>query len=95
MSTRLFVGNLARMTTSSALEQLFREHGEVRSVTLVTDRFTGAPSGFGFVEMATDQGALAAIDQIHGRQVDGRSLTVNKARPREDRGSRGRFRGSC
>lgn len=94
MSMRLFVGNLARMTTSSALEQLFAEHGEVRSVTLVTDRFTGASSGFGFVEMVSDQGAQAAIDQMDGRQVDGRPLTVNKARPREDRGGRGRFRGS-
>jgi len=94
MSTKLFVGNLARMTTSNALEQLFAEHGEVRSVTMVMDRYTGTPKGFGFVEMVTDQGAQAAIEGINGKEVDGRSLTVNKARPREEGGGqRGRFRG--
>lgn len=92
MSTKLYVGNLARMTTSNALEQLFASHGEVRSVELIRDRDSGSPKGFGFVEMVSDQAAQAAIDAINGKEVDGRTLTVNKARPREDRagGSRSR-----
>jgi RNA recognition motif-containing protein len=89
MSTKIYVGNLARVTTSAALEQLFRTHGEVRSVEMIMDRFSGQPKGFGFVEMVSDQGAQAAIDAINGSEVDGRTLTVNKARPREERGGGG------
>lgn len=89
MSTKIYVGNLARVTTSNALEQLFRAHGEVRSVELIMDRFSGQPKGFGFVEMVSDQAAQAAIDDLNGKEVDGRTLTVNKARPREERGGGG------
>jgi cold-inducible RNA-binding protein len=89
MSTKLYVGNLARVTTSGSLEQLFAAHGEVRSVEMIMDRFSGTPKGFGFVEMVSDQGAQSAIDALNGKEVDGRTLTVNKARPREDRGGGG------
>jgi len=89
MSTKLYVGNLARVTTSNSLEDLFKAHGEVRSVEMIMDRFSGTPKGFGFVEMVSDQGAQAAIDALNGKEVDGRTLTVNKARPREERGGGG------
>ena len=89
MATKLYVGNLSYDTTNSLLEQLFAEHGEVRSAQVVMDRDTGRSKGFGFVEMGSDQAAQAAINALNGKSVEGRPLTVNEARPREDRGGGG------
>ncbi|AMV16658.1 RNA recognition motif domain-containing protein [Planctomyces sp. SH-PL14] len=89
MGTKLYVGNLSYNTTSQSLQQVFGEHGEVRSAEVVMDRETGRSKGFGFVEMGTDQDAQAAISALNGAEVDGRSLTVNEARPRESRGGGG------
>lgn len=88
MNTKLYVGNLSYYTTESQLSDLFAAVGEVRSVTIVTDRDTGRSRGFGFVEMATEQGAREAIQQLNGKVVDEREIQVNEARPREDRGPR-------
>lgn len=86
MATKLYVGNLSYGTTSESLEQLFAAHGEVRSAQVITDRETGRSKGFGFVEMGDSQSATAAIDALNGQDIDGRQLTVNEARPKEDRG---------
>jgi cold-inducible RNA-binding protein len=86
MSTKLYVGNLSFQTSSGDLEQLFVGHGTVESVNVITDRDTGRSRGFGFVEMASQAEAEEAIKQLNGKEVDGRSLTVNAARPREDGG---------
>lgn len=93
MSNKLFVGNLSFQTSGEDLEQLFTEAGKVESATLITDTMTGRSRGFGFVEMSTQQEAEEAIKQFHGREVNGRSLTVNIAKPREN-GSKGPNRGS-
>jgi len=82
MSSNLYVGNLTFNTTSSDLETLFARHGEVKRAQVITDRDTGRSRGFGFVEMATSEGAKAAIDALNGRNVDGRDLTVNVAKER-------------
>ncbi|MBI1344975.1 RNA-binding protein [bacterium] len=89
MGTKLYVGNLTYSTTNDALEQLFSQHGEVRSAQVVMDRETGRSKGFGFVEMADEAGAQAAIAGLNGQDVGGRQLTVNEARPREERGGGG------
>jgi RNA recognition motif-containing protein len=89
MSTRLYVGNLSFNTTSEDLREYFSQAGEVDSATVVEDRDTGRSRGFGFVEMATDEGARAAIEQFNGKDLGGRNLTVNEARPRENRGGGG------
>ena len=89
MGKKLYVGNLAYGVTDSALEQLFAEFGTVQSAQVIMDRDTGRSKGFGFVEMKTDQEAQAAIAGLNGQQSGGRSLTVNEAKPREDRGGRG------
>jgi RNA recognition motif-containing protein len=90
MGKKLYVGNLTYGVTDSALEQLFAPHGAVQSAQVIMDRDTGRSKGFGFVEMKTDQEAQAAIAGLNGQQSGGRSLTVNEAKPREDRGgSRG------
>src|SRR5262245_14322602 len=89
MGKRLYVGNLSYDTTDSALEQLFAQYGTVRSAQVVMDRDTGRSKRFGFVEMKTDQETQAAIAGLSGAQFGGRSLTVNEARPREDRGGGG------
>ena len=89
MGKRIYVRNLSYGMTDSDLEQLFADHGTVRSAQVIMDRDTGRPKGFGFVEMSKDQEAQAAIDALNGAQVGGRSLTVNEARPREDRGGGG------
>lgn len=89
MATKLYVGNLSYGATNESLEKLFSAHGEVRSVQLITDRDTGRSKGFGFVEMGDSQSATAAINALNGQEVDGRQLTVNEARPREDRGGGG------
>ncbi|HYV35905.1 MAG TPA: RNA-binding protein [Gemmataceae bacterium] len=93
MGMKLYVGNLSYGTTDSDLEKLFEPHGVVKSAQVIMDRDTGRSKGFGFVEM--DNGAEAAMTALSGQQIDGRSLTVNEARPREDRGgSRGGSSGS-
>ena len=95
MGKKLYVGNLSYDVTDSALEQMCAQYGTVESAQVIMDRDTGRSKGFGFVEMKTDQEAQAAIAGLNGQQVDGRSLTVNEARPREDRGgSRGGSGGS-
>jgi RNA recognition motif-containing protein len=86
---RLYVGNLSFHTTEDQLRSLFANYGQIDSVSLVTDRNTGQSRGFAFVEVADDAAAQKAIDELNGRDVDGRNLTVNEARPREERGPRG------
>jgi len=93
MSMKLFVGNLSFQTSSQQLEELFAQAGTVQSAVLVTDRDTRRSRGFGFVEMSTREGGEAAIRQFNGMEVDGRNLTVNEARPREERGGGGGGRG--
>ncbi len=89
MGKKLYVGNLSYDTDSSALEQLFGQHGSVVSAQIINDRETGRSKGFGFVEMGSDEEAQAAIAALHGQQHGGRALTVNEARPREDKGGGG------
>jgi cold-inducible RNA-binding protein len=89
MSTKLYVGNLSYSVSNADLEQLFAPHGTVESAHVITDRDTGRSKGFGFVEMGSDQQAQAAISALHGKEVSGRSLTVNEARPREERSGGG------
>ena len=89
MSTRLYVGNLNFRTTSDELREVFSQAGEVENATVVEDRDTGRSRGFGFVEMVTAEGAAAAIEQFNGKEFGGRTLTVNEARPRVERGGGG------
>jgi RNA recognition motif-containing protein len=86
---RLYVGNLAYSITSQRLEELFGEFGQVKDATVVQDRDTGRSKGFGFVEMNDNSQAQAAIQGLNLKEVDGRCLTVNEARPREERGGGG------
>lgn len=86
---RLYVGNLSYSVTSQSLEALFAEYGQVKDAQVVQDRDTGRSKGFGFVEMADNGQAQAAIQGLNLKEVDGRCLTVNEARPREERGGRG------
>ena len=86
MGKKLYVGNLTYDVTDGALEQMFAAHGTVQSAQVIMDRDTGRSKGFGFVEMSSDQEAQAAIQALNGAEVDGRRLTVNEARPREERG---------
>ena len=90
MATKLYVGNLAFQTTSEELQELFAQAGTVQSASVVEDRDTGRSRGFGFVEMSTNEEAAAAIDQFNGKEVNGRALKVNEAKPRENRGGGGR-----
>jgi RNA recognition motif-containing protein len=85
MGSKLYVGNLSYDTNSSDLEQLFGQHGTVSEATIINDRDTGRSKGFGFVTMGSDAEAQAAIAALNGQQHDGRALTVNEAKPREDR----------
>ena len=85
MSTKLYVGNLSYNTTENQLQDLFSQHGPVTSVDLIMDKFSGRPRGFGFVTMESKEAAEAAVQALNGKNVDGRDLTVNEARPREDR----------
>ena len=85
MSTKLFVGNLSFNTTENDLQDLFAAYGPVQSVDMIMDRMTGRPRGFGFVTMENKDDAQKAIEALHGKNLDGRDLTVNEARPREDR----------
>lgn len=89
MAKKLYVGNLSYGVTDSDLQRIFEEYGTVESAQVVMDRDSGRSKGFGFVEMSSDQEAQAAIDGLNGQEVSGRALTVNEARPREDRGGRG------
>ncbi|WP_139557697.1 RNA recognition motif domain-containing protein [Methylotetracoccus oryzae] len=89
MSSKLYVGNLSYDTTDQELEQLFGAYGRVQSVQVIIDRATGRSKGFGFVEMGSDQDAKAAIAGMNGKEVAGRRLTVNEARPQQDRGGFG------
>ena len=99
MGKKLYVGNMSYDVDSSALEQLFAAHGTVQSAQVITDRDTGRSKGFGFVEMSSDAEAQAAIAAVNGQEHDGRALTVNEAKPKENRsgggggGGRGGFGG--
>lgn len=90
MAKKLYVGNLPYGITSSDLERVFGEHGHVESAQVITDRDTGRSKGFGFVEMGNAQEAEAAIQALNGKDLNGRNLTVNEARPREERSGGGR-----
>ena len=91
MSTKLFVGNLAFQTTSQDLQELFGQAGTVESASVIEDRETGRSRGFAFVEMSSNAEAVAAIEQFNGKELGGRALKVNEAKPRENRsGSGGR-----
>ena len=90
MAKRLYVGNLAFDVTTAQIQELFKQAGEISEVNLVTDRYTGTPKGFAFVEMATDEAAIEAIKQFDGYLLNDRALTVNEARPRESRPADGR-----
>lgn len=89
MGNKLYVGNLSYNVSNGDLEQVFSAHGDVRSAMVVMDRETGRSKGFGFVEMGTDQEAQTAISALHGKEISGRTLTVNEARPKEEGGPRG------
>lgn len=100
MAKKLYVGNLSYNTTDAQVRDLFAQVGEVTSVNLITDRDTGRPKGFGFVEMTTDEHAQDAVRRFNGYSLDNRNLTVNEARPREERsggfggGNRGGYGGN-
>lgn len=89
MSTKLYVGNLSFDTTSQDLETMFAESGTVTSANLIEDRETGRSRGFAFVEMSSEAEAKAAIAALDGKEIDGRNLKVNEAKPREDRAGAG------
>jgi RNA recognition motif-containing protein len=93
MAKNVYVGNMSYDTTEAGLRELFEAHGQVETVNIITDRYSGRPRGFAFVEMATEEGARAAIAALDGQEVDGRTLKVSEAkprRPREGGGDRGR-----
>ena len=97
MGNKLYVGNLSYGVSNVDLEQMFSAHGAVRSAMVVMDRETGRSKGFGFVEMGSDQEAQTAINALNGKEISGRTLTVNEARPKEEggpRGGRGDFGGA-
>jgi len=85
MTKNVYVGNLSFDTTQSGLQEMFEAHGQVATVNIVTDRYSGQPRGFAFVEMATEEGATAAIGALNGQELDGRTLKVDRAKPRESR----------
>ena len=87
MAKKLYVGNLSYDVADSDLQNLFVPHGTVQSAQVIMDRDTGRSKGFGFVEMDSNEQAQAAINALNGQEVGGRALTVNEARPREERGS--------
>ncbi len=93
MSTKLYVGNLAFQTSSQELQELFASAGTVESASVVEDRDTGRSRGFAFVEMSTKEEATAAIEQFNGKELGGRALKVNEAKPRENRSGGGGGRG--
>jgi RNA recognition motif-containing protein len=85
MSIKLFVGNLSFNATQEQLQDLFAAHGTVTEVDVIKDKFSGRPRGFAFVSMETKEAADAAVQALNGKEIDGRALTVNEARPREER----------
>lgn len=85
----IYVGNLNWSTTESDLQVAFEEYGQVSSVTIIKDKYTGQSRGFGFVEMPSDEEGQAAIEGLNGKELDGRTLRVDMARPRDDSGDRG------
>ena len=89
MNKKLYVGNLPYSTTEAQVRALFEQAGEITDVALITDRETGRPKGFGFVEMATEEAAQEAIKRFNGYPMENRNLTVNEARPREERSGGG------
>lgn len=93
MATKLYVGNLSFNTTEGDLLRMFEEAGAVTSCSIIMDKFTNKSRGFGFVEMSSEDDARKAIAEFNGKSIDGRPLTVNEARPREDRGGGGGFGG--
>ena len=93
MGKKLYVGNLTYGVTDSDLQRMFEAHGTVQSAQVIMDRDTGRSKGFGFVEMGSDQEAQAAITALNGKEMDGRNLTVNEARPKTEGGGRGGFGG--
>ena len=93
MSNKLFVGNLSFNTTENDLQDMFAAHGTVLEANLMMDRDSGRPRGFGFVTMSTPEEAQTAINALNGKEIDGRALTVNVARPREERSGGGGGRG--
>ena len=94
MGNKLYVGNLGYGIGDSDLEKLFTTYGSVRSAQVIKDRDTGRSKGFGFVEMGSDQEAQAAITALNGKEIDGRTLVVNEARPKEGGSGGGRGKGS-
>ena len=88
MAKKLYVGNLSYTTTQQTLQDLFAEAGTVASAAVIIDRMSGRSKGFGFVEMSTEEEAQKAIEMFNGKEVDGRKLTVNEAKPMESRGDR-------
>jgi RNA recognition motif-containing protein len=89
----IYVGNLSRTTTEEDLRKAFEAHGQVATVNIITDKYTGDPRGFAFVEMASKEEAMAAIAGLNGTELDGRTLNVNEARPRAEGGGGGRSGG--
>jgi len=89
MGKKLYVGNLSYSVSSADLEQIFAAHGTVQSAQVIEDRESGRSKGFGFVEMGSDEEAQAAISALNGQQHEGRALTVNEAKPKENRGGFG------
>ena len=96
MAKNVYVGNMNYDTNEEKLRQLFEAHGEIATINIIMDRYSGRPKGFAFVEMATEEGAKAAIAALDGQEVDGRTLKVAEARPRRPRsgGDRGGYGGS-
>lgn len=93
MGNKVYVGNLAYGVDSGELQRIFGEFGQIDDCTVITDRATGRSKGFGFVTFASDEDAQAAIEALNGKEIAGRTATVNVARPREDRGGGGGGRG--
>ena len=93
MGSKIYVGGLPYSASDPQLNDLFAPHGTVESARVITDKFTGQSRGFGFVEMSTAEEAKAAIAALNGTQMDGRTLTVNEAKPQEPRSGGGRFGG--
>ena len=89
MAKKLFVGNLPYSTNDQSLNDMFTPFGSVASAQIITDKFSGRSRGFGFVEMENDDEAQKAIDEMNGKEIDGRAIVVNEARPREERPSNG------
>lgn len=93
MAKKLYIGGLSYSTTQDALKEAFAQAGAVESATIIIDRMSGRSRGFGFVEMTTDEDAAKAIEMWNGKELDGRTLTVNEARPMEQRAPRSDSRG--